>query len=44
MSKKRCNPEEVIHKLCEADVLNAHSKTIAETGKQLGVTDQTYCR
>lgn len=44
MPKKRYNAEEIVHKLREADVLLAHGKMITETCKQLGVTDQTYCR
>ena len=44
MPKKRYNAEEIIHKLREADVLLAQSKTVTETCKQLGVTEQTYYR
>ena len=44
MPKKRYNAEEIIHKLREADVLIAQGKTVAETRKALGVTDQTYYR
>jgi putative transposase len=44
MPRKRYNAEEIIHKLREADVLIAQGKTISETCKQLGVTDQTYYR
>ena len=44
MSSKRYHAEEIIHKLREADVLIAQGKTIAETCKQLCVTDQTYYR
>jgi hypothetical protein len=39
MPKKRYNAEEIVHKRREADVLIAQGKNIAETGKQLGVTD-----
>ena len=43
MSKrKRYSEEEIINKLRQADVLLADGKTIAETCKQLGVTNQTY--
>ena len=44
MPKKRYNAEEIIHKLREADVLLAQDRTVAETCKQLGVTEQTYYR
>ena len=44
MPKKRHSPEVIIHKLREADALIAQHKTIAEAGKQLGATAQTYCR
>ncbi|MEJ2176515.1 MAG: hypothetical protein P8Y12_00870 [Gammaproteobacteria bacterium] len=44
MPQNRSNAEAIIHKLREADVLIAQGKTIAETFKQLGVTDQTYYR
>jgi DNA-binding CsgD family transcriptional regulator len=42
MPKKRYNAEEIIHKLREADVLLAQGKTVVETCKKLGVTEQTY--
>jgi putative transposase len=41
---KRCTPEEIIHKLREADVLIGQGKTIGDACKQLGVTDKTYFR
>ena len=44
MPKRRYNAEEIIHKLREADVLLAQDKTVTETCKQLGVTEQTYYR
>ena len=44
MPKKRFNPEEIIHKLREADVLLSQGRTIAEVCKHLAVTDQTYYR
>lgn len=44
MPKKRYNAEDIIHKLREADVLIAQGKTVSETCKQLGITDQTYYR
>ena len=44
MPKKRYNAENIIHKPREAEVLISQDKTIAETCKQLGITDQTYYR
>ena len=44
MPKKRYNAEEIIHKLREADVQLAQGRTVADTCKQLGVTEQTYYR
>jgi transposase-like protein len=44
MAKRKYSPEEVIHKLREADVLLGQGKTIAEACKQLGVTGHTYFR
>lgn len=44
MPKQRYTTEEIIHKLREADVMIGQGKTISETCKQLGVTDQTYFR
>jgi len=42
MPKKRYNAEEIIQKLREADVLLAQDKTVTETCKQPGVSEQTY--
>jgi len=44
MPKKRHSPENIIHKLREADVLIVQHKTVAEACKRLGVTEQTYYR
>ena len=44
MPRKRYNPEEIIHKLREADVLLGQGKAVQEVSKALGVTDQTYYR
>jgi hypothetical protein len=41
MPKKRYNAEEIIHKLREADVLLSQGKSVSQTCKQLGVSDQT---
>ena len=44
MSKKRYRPEDIIAKLRGADILISQGKTVAETIKQLGVSDVTYYR
>ena len=44
MPKKRYNAEEIIHKLRESDVQLAQGRTVADTCKQLCVTEQTYYR
>ena len=44
MAKKRFHPEEIIIKLREADILISQGKPIAETIKQLGVSEVTYYR
>lgn len=44
MAKKRFQPEEIIIKLREADILISQGKPIAETIKQLGVSEVTYYR
>ena len=44
MAKKRFKPEEIITKLREADILISQGKPIAETIKQLGVSEVTYYR
>jgi len=44
MARKRYTPETTIRKLREAEVLLGQGKTVAETVKQLGVTEQTFYR
>ena len=44
MAKKRFQPEEIIIKLREADILISQGKPIAETIRQLGVSEVTYYR
>ena len=44
MGRKRHEPEEVIGKLREAEVLIAKGATIPEAAKAIGVTEQTYYR
>lgn len=44
MPRKRYSPEEIIHKLREADVLLSQGNTVQETARQLGISEQTYYR
>ena len=44
MARKRFRPEEIIHKLREAEVELAQGKKAPEVCKKLGVTEQTYYR
>ena len=44
MPKKRYRPEDIIAKLREADILISQGKMVAETIRQLGVSDVTYYR
>jgi len=44
MPRKRHTPEQVIHKLREAEVALAQGSTVAETSRQIGVTEQTFYR
>ena len=44
MSRKTYTPEQIIHKLREAEVLLSQGATVAEASKQIGVTLQTYYR
>ncbi len=44
MKRKRFKAEEIVNKLREADVLIAQGRTVAQTCKQIGVTEQTYYR
>ncbi len=44
MPKKRFQPEEVIGKLRQADVLLGQGKKLAEVVRALGVSDVTYYR
>ena len=44
MGKKRYTAEQIIVHLREAEILCGQEKTIAETSRQLGVTEQTYYR
>jgi transposase-like protein len=44
MSRKRYSPEEIIHKLREAEVLLGQGHTVGEAARQLGIAEQTYYR
>ena len=44
MSRKRFSAEEIVNKLREADVHLSKGQTVANTCKQIGVTEQTYYR
>jgi len=44
MSQKRYTPEQIIHKLREAEVELSKGATVPVTCKKIGVTQQTYYR
>ena len=44
MPRKRYSPEEIIHKLREAEVLLSQDRTVQEAVRQLGIAEQTYYR
>ena len=44
MSKKGYSPEQIIHKLREAEVLLSQGNTIGAVSKKIGVSDFTYYR
>jgi putative transposase len=44
MPKKGCSPEQIIHKLREAEVLISQGNTIGAVSKKLGVSGFTYYR
>ena len=44
MPRKRYSPEEIIHKLREAEVLLSQDQTVQEAARQLGIAEQTYYR
>ncbi|MBA7589993.1 IS3 family transposase ISDsp1 [subsurface metagenome] len=44
MPIKRYTPEQIIHKLREAEVLISQGKTTSEASRQIGVVEQTYYR
>ena len=44
MPRKRYTPEEIIHKLREAEVLLSQDHTVQQAARQLGISEQTYYR
>ena len=44
MPKKGYNPEQIIHKLREAEVLLSQGVAVGEVCRKIGVTDVTYYR
>ena len=44
MPKKRFTPDQIIHKLREAEVMSAQGRTVAEISRQLGAAEQTFFR
>ena len=42
MAKKTYLPEQIINKLCEAEILLNQWATIAEASRKIGVTKQPY--
>ena len=44
MPRKRFTPEEIIHKLREAEILLSQGQTVQEAVRQLGIAEQTYYR
>ena len=44
MAKKKHPVEQIIHKLCEAEVLLSQGSHVAEVCRSLGITEQTYYR
>jgi len=44
MAHKRFSAEQIVNNLREADVLLSQGQTVAQSCKQIGVTDKTYYR
>jgi len=44
MPRKRYSPDEIIHKLREAEVSLSQGQTVQEAVRQLGIAEQTYYR
>ena len=44
MSRRKHTPEQIIHKLREAEVELGKGATVGQAAKKIGVTEQTYYR
>jgi len=44
MVRRSHSPEQIIHKLREAEILLNQGATVGEASKKIGVTEQTYYR
>ncbi len=44
MAKKRFSPEQIIQSLREVEIHTSEGKTIAQSVRHIGVTEQTYYR
>lgn len=44
MPRKGYSPDEIIHKLREAEVLLSQGQTVQAAARQLGIAEQTYYR
>ena len=44
MAKKRYSPEQIIQSLREVEIHTSEGKTIAQSVRHIGVTEQTYYR
>ena len=44
MKRNRFSAEQIVNKLRQAEVLLSQGQTVAQVGKALGVTEQTYYR
>ena len=44
MKRNRFSAEQIVNKLRQAEMLLAQGQTVAQVGKALGVTEQTYYR
>ena len=44
MARKRYQPEEIVAKLRQVDVVMSQGQSTAEAIRQIGVSEVTYCR
>ena len=44
MVRKRYTPEQIINKLCEAEILLSQGNTVSVVTRKLGISDYTYYR